>query len=377
MRKRRVRWAWLCALAAPVIAGAQLLRCATPATITVEVYSDVDCNDTAGDGAQVVFFSSEGVPATLLQGLQSAGVSASANQCQAVGNGEFYRGNIVLIPHTAGESIAFAVATRLGDGDPKNCIANEADAMALAAMDECIVVERGPFAFIDHEGLTMRVDLNLACAGVSCPLGLTCDNGDCVPAGVICSDAGSCSTTDAAPPPIDGSLSCSNYCNNITALCNGPNNQYLDPRTCEAMCQFFPNSGPPPANDAGAGTNSLACRMIQLNLATTMPSQYCPLAGPYGFDACGALDLDFCNLDFVAGRPCSDANANYTLIDQCEQYFTANGDSSAPDPGNVLTAPALACREYQLESAYQAVALATSVSVACAAAGFDGGGVCP
>ncbi len=175
---------------------------------------------------------------------------------------------------------------------------------------------------------------------------------------------------------IDGAaLNCAYYCASIMAVCNATSNQqYLDNTTCLSMCAGIPN-------DAGAGTqsgDSLACRMYHLSVAATSSANadtHCPHAGPYGYGVCGSLCDDFCQQYYATNGPCA-SNPSYPSADVCRTYCStaAGADAAAGAPGVAASSPAMLCREYHLENAYNAGGTGGGH---CAHAGEDGGGICP
>ncbi|HSQ65162.1 MAG TPA: hypothetical protein VLM85_18200, partial [Polyangiaceae bacterium] len=169
-----------------VVVGAaatvSLSRCATPTAIVVDVYSDLDCNN----GAQVVL-----IGAKSLDGLTSSAPTSSATRCDARSDGTYYRGQVVIVPSTTDETVAFALATRTGGADPSTCLASGAD---------CIVAKR-QISFILHNELQARIDLKSSCLGVVCNTNETCDQGQCISANVSCS-GGSCEFPSAVAPEL-------------------------------------------------------------------------------------------------------------------------------------------------------------------------------
>jgi hypothetical protein len=179
---------------------ASLSHCATPTAIVVDVYSDLDCTN----GAQVVLIGAQSMDA-----LASSAPTATATRCDAQTDGTYYRGQVVLVPSTSDETVAFAIATRTNGADPSSCLTSGGD---------CIVAKR-EISFISQNELRARIDLKSACLGVSCPSDETCDQGQCVPAGVACND-GSCGFPSEVAPElaagaahtcalrIDGTVAC-------------------------------------------------------------------------------------------------------------------------------------------------------------------------
>ncbi len=204
------------------------------------------------------------------------------------------------------------------------------------------------------------------------------DSGGMTDSGNMNLDAGTDTGTDSGPIDIDASaLNCPYYCTNIMSVCTGANQQFLNDATCLAMCASI-------GNDAGPGQTSggsLSCHVNHLALAAASPANaaiHCPHAGPYGYGTCGTICDDFCKEYFATGSPCKTepAATGYTNIDACKTYCNgaAGGDASAGAPGVAQTTPAMLCREYHLENAYNAGGTGGGH---CAHAGAAGGGVCP
>jgi hypothetical protein len=354
------------AIAVP-IAVLTIVRCATPTSIVVQVYSDIPC----GEISVVRFWGVPGTDANALVASTAADSGSpyessqvSCTQTTLNGKQVSYWGSVVLLPKQY-NAVSFAVAARLG-GDPgevddngvdvPSCVEQCAGSTAATCItSNCVVESRTNVQFSSGVEDTLSILLPQICVDHYCPQGMTCGaTGQCVPAVTVC-DAGTCGTSDAGP--FDASTSCQNYCNQIAAICSGLDNQYVDMTTCQSMCANLPNDP-----DSGA---TLACRIGQLGMAlsTNDASAFCPSAGPYGGDPCGPQWESFCHLDSV---PC---NGNYPTNDVCESYSAPDANLSAQAPGNAQAA-GLPCREYQLELAYADAAQ-------CPAAGLDGGGVCP
>lgn len=184
---RPLRHLWVVALAgvsaAVVVASAP--GCATPTALTVAVDSEVPCPARA---SAVLIGASD---VTALAGQSPAATSTS---CTPTGS-EWAMGQIVVIPaknRGDSESVAFAVMTRPDGASPAHCLE--------AAQAPACIVARRELRLLPHTELNMRVDLRLACLGVSCASGQTCVQGACVSDTVdptTCST--SCGETTLAP----------------------------------------------------------------------------------------------------------------------------------------------------------------------------------
>jgi hypothetical protein len=86
-------------------------------------------------------------------------------------------------------------------------------------------------------------------------------------------------------------VSCDDYCDTVMANCRGDFAVYTSLSTCLAVCATLPIGTD--GDDIG---NSVACRLRNARLArsTAEPEVHCPIAGPGGFDTCGADCEGYC-----------------------------------------------------------------------------------
>jgi hypothetical protein len=129
---------------------------------------------------------------------------------------------------------------------------------------------------------------------------------------------------------------CQSYCAEVTSACAAPDQQYLDPATCEAVCASW-DEGEPGAEDG----DSLACRATHASAAATDAAAECPLAGPYGGGACGddncaafcALVLEICTGEHMQYAGEADCMADCTALPDASDPFhfdpNASGDTFA------------------------------------------------
>lgn len=140
--------------------------CATPTSLTVDVYSDVPC--AAHAPAALVMAKS-------LPELGASAPSAASMRCEADGN----LGSVVISPGGAKDgAIALALMLR-PDGQPADACLDAKNAPG------CIVAKR-QLRFEPRTETRMRVDLRLSCLGVVCADGETCARGTCIKADIDC-----------------------------------------------------------------------------------------------------------------------------------------------------------------------------------------------
>jgi hypothetical protein len=88
---------------------------------------------------------------------------------------------------------------------------------------------------------------------------------------------------------------CTQYCDEMDAMCRGTAAQYRDRDQCLRICRMFPE-GTPDSEDE----NSIACRLKYAQKARyglgTEVNQYCSKAGPSGDGTCGSVCQGFCTL---------------------------------------------------------------------------------
>lgn len=155
----------LAALALATTLGATS-HCATPTSLTLDVFSEVPCGK--GSGAVLVV-------APTLRELKGGAPSSSSTRCDADG----HLGSVVVVPGGAKDSsLALSVMTRADGQSADACL----EAQNAAG---CIVAKR-QLRFERRTEIKMRVDLRLSCLGVTCLETETCVRGACLPADVSC-----------------------------------------------------------------------------------------------------------------------------------------------------------------------------------------------
>lgn len=143
-------------------------------------------------------------------------------------------------------------------------------------------------------------------------------------------------------------LTCDAYCDAIMKNCTGPNQEYISPEVCRAMCVHFEPGIPNKHDD-----DSLACRLYHAVNAASSPTVHCKHAGPTGGGHCGDQPCNaYCLLvTALCNGPLAPFGTGGELAcrQECAKY-TYVTDPSMPDiveSGNTLN-----CRVYHLESAY-------------------------
>lgn len=94
------------------------------------------------------------------------------------------------------------------------------------------------------------------------------------------------------------SQACKQYCAMADSVCQSPSKLYANQDVCLATCSLM---SPGDANEPTGNTNTVACRVHQLQLAqqTDEPAtrpDYCAAAGPGGNGTCGSNCESYCQL---------------------------------------------------------------------------------
>ena len=183
----------------PLTAIVIAVSCRDATQITVDITTDVPCvglpNDAGATApAEPGLFSKNGRVALWLTDPTTP--QTVARSCTPDG-ARSRVGTIAIVPSGSSDD-RVSVTVAIDSKDPtRSELCNQ-----TAPSPDCIVARR-TVGFIPHTPLTLPIHLSLACAGVDCEKGYTCDNGSCVPADVTCQNE-TCSTDrDAA---IDVSL---------------------------------------------------------------------------------------------------------------------------------------------------------------------------
>ena len=166
----------------PLTAIVVAVSCRDATQITVEITTDVPCvglADDAGTSAapEPGLFSKNGRVALWLTDPTTP--QTVARSC--VQDGARSRvGTIAIVPSGAtDERVSVTVAINAKDPTQSE------QCNQTSPSTDCIVARR-TVGFIPHTPLTLPIHLSLACAGVVCEKGYTCDDGSCVPADVTC-----------------------------------------------------------------------------------------------------------------------------------------------------------------------------------------------
>jgi len=163
--------------------------------------------------------------------------------------------------------------------------------------------------------------------------------------------AGAC--IDGPPPP-----TCDEYCQVITANCDGGNAQYADMDGCIAYCADYGLA----AGDASDTTgNTIGCRTYHAEVAAQDPVVHCPHAGPSGGDTCGSWCDVYCDMS------ANNCPGDYDDHQDCQAYCSTFDDSGSVGDASGNT---VQCR------IYHAVIAEQDGPLHCPHAGPSGGDVC-
>lgn len=183
-----MRLRFFCAVLLGLVAASAsaLPSCADPTAVDVMVYSEVPC----AAGAEVAITLAD-EPSTL----GSSAAAAVATSCSDTGSGSVSRGDVVLVPEgDRSKPVTFQITTRK-DGLPLD---------ACATSPASCIIARRQLRFRPGRTIDVRVDLRLACLGVTCPAHQTCIQGQCkdakLPACDACGESDVGSGSDAGPP---------------------------------------------------------------------------------------------------------------------------------------------------------------------------------
>ena len=186
--------------------AALLPSCLEPTQVTVELTTDVACQDL--DETQIVLGS--------LNALNSSAPHATTTACNA---GRI--GDIVIVPYkSADETFGFQVVVGVGK-DTDACVAS-------GFMGGCIVARRA-LSFQQRTPLQLTVQLEVDCIDVPCGATKTCRKGTCVPAllqnPIECSDPAGCLDSGSGGSGSGGSppASCGNGVREGNEACDDNN----------------------------------------------------------------------------------------------------------------------------------------------------------
>ncbi len=163
-----------------VSASAIGLGCRTPTQITVEVTTDVPCDQPGTQANTVISVGS------LDSKLADRNVAVTST-CHKVDATTWRIGSLVVLPSgDKGAEVAIEVLTGI-NVDPGNCSKPE-------HKKDCIVARRA-MHFVEHSELYLPIGLDVACEGILCDTTTTCVAGRCVLA--IIDDSALCTTPTA------------------------------------------------------------------------------------------------------------------------------------------------------------------------------------
>ncbi len=175
----------LCALPALVEA------CLAPTQVTLVLKTDVPCAELTG------------VSVTIGSGDETETKPAATVTTSCAASGAV--GSIVLVPSSSDREAEFTVKVVAGRNTPVDgCVApaygKDLPSDPAAPMAKGCIVARRSLRFIDHEPLTLAIDLRGSCLGEPCTPGNTCAAGGCVPASIgdpkACASGDGCSEKD-------------------------------------------------------------------------------------------------------------------------------------------------------------------------------------
>jgi hypothetical protein len=162
---------------------------------------------------------------------------------------------------------------------------------------------------------------------------------------------------------------CDNYCHYVQSYCTGANVLYDGLSECHATCQDFAADGA----DGDAVGDTVQCRMYYANLASILPGQGCPGAGPDGGGSCVNPEdvIPNCNTYCAAmTSACTGDDAQYDSENACMSYCFM---SAGWDAGNLAQTDVntIGCRQHHADLAAEG-----NAPVHCAHASASGGNQC-
>jgi hypothetical protein len=111
---------------------------------------------------------------------------------------------------------------------------------------------------------------------------------------------------------------CENYCDLVTANCQGQYQQYLSFDQCIEVCKALP-----PGATGDQNVNTVGCRTRQAQFADAEPFVYCKSAGPAGEGKCGSDCLSYCSLMQETCTPSStEGNLELSYFDSMQDCLT-------------------------------------------------------
>jgi hypothetical protein len=161
-------------------------------------------------------------------------------------------------------------------------------------------------------------------------------------------------------------VACAAYCDEVTSICTGANEQYISKSVCLNYCKSW--AGIPAGSDGATSGNSAACRTYHAGVAATgATATHCNHAGPTGGDTCGSWCENYCHL---ALRNCT---GSLKLYDSESACMTACEDMA--DDGDIDTkeGDSVQCR---INNLGLALAEPGFDAVYCPRGARDGGDTC-
>jgi formylglycine-generating enzyme len=160
---------------AALLAVLGIAACRTPTQVTVEITTDLSCDEHPDTTAQVGLIGAN---------LEERPVAIATTSCGASGR----IGSFVVVP-SGGIEDEFAVKVILGHGGRSAARCRE-DEQGSNTLPGCIFARRG-LRFLPHTELDLPILMRGDCDGIVCPeLATTCVHGSCV--GAIIRDPGVC-----------------------------------------------------------------------------------------------------------------------------------------------------------------------------------------
>lgn len=168
--------------------------------------------------------------------------------------------------------------------------------------------------------------LVFGCGDINVPSGVTAD--------VIADTVVDTSPSDTVVVAPGDPVACATYCDEVTSICTGANEQYISKSVCLNYCKTW--AGLPAGEDGATSGNSAACRTYHAGVAASgATATHCKHAGPTGADTCGTWCENYCHL---ALRNCTGTLKLYESEGECMaacKGMATDGDSNAKEGDSV------------------------------------------